>query len=128
MEKKHSVRFDFVFFNHFEDFNLRFLFHLLIGWLFPYDWAGLFLQPWRFIGNGKNMSPGGSFAVTRLNQCRNIMILDETAYSELCHYIPGKKLIIAPDFADLSLSENVPEQINEIKRRANGRIIVGLFG
>jgi glycosyltransferase involved in cell wall biosynthesis len=119
---------DLVFFDHLEDFILRPPFHRALWLLFQYPWAGLFLQPWRRLRNGKAGRQGNPFKALCLDSCRGVALLDETAYEELAEFISGERLHIIPDFTDASLPAEDPDAVRALKHRAKGRTIIGLFG
>lgn len=100
----------------------------LVDRLFPFRWSGIYFHPRAFRLNdpeGRRRWPTPT--VFRARQCRGIGVLDAgvaDALSTAC----GKPVIHVPDAADDAAPDRDDPVAGEIRRRAAGRVVVGLVG
>jgi len=105
-----------------------------IRYFMTYPWVGLYFATgiyrrdleisWRR-RNRKMMKSIGLF---KSRQCCGVGILDEGSYEELSKRIAGKPVVLVPDVTDEQLPDIAVDRVTEIRQKAGGRPIIGLFG
>ncbi|KPJ94587.1 MAG: hypothetical protein AMJ53_04945 [Gammaproteobacteria bacterium SG8_11] len=107
---------------------------LLIDWLFPYFWSGLYFHPthYRDVKNNgivrKKLFSLTSRLIAKSKWTTSVAVLDEGVLSKLHSSLPGKQVILFPDFADEIPCDDHCRLAREIGERANGRKVIGLLG
>ena len=127
----HQAKPDLVLFLKVDDLvkNKGLLNGKIIDHLFPFDWAGIYIHlrlPKKQKSNMVNRLLYRPFLFARSQNLKAIGILQEDAQEDLNMLVPSP-VVVLPDMTDESAP--VVNQLSEnIKRRANGRKIVGLVG
>jgi glycosyltransferase involved in cell wall biosynthesis len=133
---KNAVGFrpDFVFFNFSDSLNLSFPGNVLVDMFFTWKWGGLFVQPCRILNEKPRtiwsriyfaLNP---FSVFNARKCAMFAILNEMIFNEISKRVVKSKIRVFPDFADSRLPSKDSCRIAELRQKAGGRTIVGLFG
>ncbi|ABQ27934.1 glycosyltransferase family protein [Geotalea uraniireducens] len=113
---------DLVFFTYLDGYFAKHLKPWIVDAVFPYVWSGLYFAPERLrvptpVRDAPLFSSG----------CKSVALLDEGVKETLEREL-AKPVISFPDFADLSAPDMNYPVVGQIKERARGRKIVGLFG
>lgn len=99
--------------------------------IFPYTWSGLYFHPWylrtqlRFAG--LRQGPLANHSALRSRRCPAVAVLDE-GIAPLLQARLHKPVIVFPDIADDSEPDAAYAPAQAIRRRAQGRTVVGLLG
>jgi len=128
-EKKHGLKFDFVFFAWLDDYLCNYLHHRLVDFVFNYKWSGLYFHPWYL--NDANLSDRISVSsvdsVLRSQKCLTVAIHDEFNVQKLANRVK-KKVVLFPEIADSTPPEDNYALAKELIEKSSGRTIVGLIG
>jgi glycosyltransferase involved in cell wall biosynthesis len=125
---------DFVFFNFLDSLHLPFPGNIVVDAIFPYSWGGLYVQPCRVFDEADASLAArinwilNPFSVFNAQHCKMFALLNETIRDRIEKKISHSKIVTFPDFADGSLPLSELIKVKELRERAQGRIIVGLFG
>lgn len=93
--------------------------------VFPYDWSGRVIHPYWYFHDKHWRS---RIHVPRAERCRHLYFYDEVAAAE-AERVWSKPCETFPEYAVTETSEPRDSEITrELRRRAAGRRIVGLFG
>lgn len=123
---------DLVFFAWIDCYLAGYLPARFIDWLFPYSWSGLYFHP-RHLRSGKK-SRRGCFIVppeefiAQSKWAASIAVLDEGVIEALRAGLDGKQIFALPDFSDEIPPSGCSGLVDEIRKKANGRKIIGLLG
>lgn len=127
VEKKQQLKFDFVFFAWLDDYLCNYLHHNLVDFVFNYKWSGLFFHPWYLNHNLTTRVTFSSLdSVLLSKKCMSVAVHDEFNIETLFNRIK-KKVVLFPEIAD-STPPITYGLADEIKSKADGRVIVGLVG
>lgn len=126
---KTGCRPDIVFFCWLDDYlhDGSPLVRFVLPLVFPYRWSGLYFHPWHL---RMDDADGWSIAceeLLRSTNCATVALLDDGIADKLRNNI-GKPVIVFPDATDESLPASGALLAEQVKTRANGRKIIGLFG
>lgn len=92
--------------------------------LFPYDWSGRIIHPWWFY---EDDSWRTRLRIPRAARCKRMYFFDEAIAAEAEHAW-GIPCAGFPEYAVAAPSREDSAVVKEMKERAAGRRIVGLFG
>jgi hypothetical protein len=127
-EHQFDIKVDLVFFAWLDDHLANGLPHQLVDIVFPYRWSGLYFHPWYLYENvGKRISFSSIDSVLRSKNCVSVGIHDEFVREKLAERI-SKKVVLFPEIADSTPPDENFELAVELKKKANGRKVVGLVG
>lgn len=123
---------DLVFLNWLDHYLSYYLSGLMIDWVFPYAWSGLYFRPatyrfgQRFVPILKK--PLSHLSVAQSKRCQAITLLDEYEAEKLKADVDTTPIIAFPDFTDKTPPDLTYPLVAAIKEKAGNRTIVGLFG
>ncbi|MBL0742446.1 hypothetical protein [Chryseolinea lacunae] len=128
-EQKLKLKFDRVFLAWLDDYLANYLPPQAVDAVFPYSWSGLYFHPWYLFQDGlKNRATVSSIdSVLRARKCLSVAVHDEFLLPKLAERIQ-KRVIFFPEIADATPPRQDEPTAQEIRTRANGRIVVGLIG
>jgi glycosyltransferase involved in cell wall biosynthesis len=120
---------DLVFFNCLDSYFSRFLNSHLINGIFPYKWAGLYLQAELELlkQNSSRRNRLHAWEIAQSSQCHAVGFLDRETSKKFQSKI-NNPVITFPDIADETVPEFDYEAVKQIQEKADGRTIVGLVG
>ena len=127
-----GVRPDLVFFTWLDSYLGFCKNRHIIDLLFPYQWTGLYFQPW-YLRNYRQLSdiqgPPREYDVELIARgCRGVGILDEGVANLLCARVAPKPVVVFPDVADSSPPDRDYPLMHDIIRKAKGRRIISIIG
>lgn len=123
---------DLVFFAYLDDYLSYFQNHYLIDHIFPYDWSGLYFNPYQLRHNLKFLpfyrGPLDYDENLRSNHCKSIALLDEEVSAKLQDKLHGKPVVVFPDVTDESKPDRSYKLREQIITEAKGRKIITVLG
>jgi glycosyltransferase involved in cell wall biosynthesis len=134
LKERVGIGADFVFINFLDSLHLPFPGNMVIDTIFPCKWGGLYVQPCRILdGHPKSIFSKiyfslNPFSVFNASRCDIFAILNETVVDRISGKVKGEKVVTFPDFVDASLPAFETPVVEELRKKARGRTIVGLFG
>lgn len=102
---------------------------VLLPWVFPFRWTGLFFHPWhlRIAGGETRCESVAAESVLRARNCIGVAILDHGVAATLEQNVL-RPVVAFPDATDEGVAQYPPTCLAQIRERAKGRKIVGLLG
>lgn len=126
-----QLKIDLVFFNCIDILMGNYLPAVILDRIFTYRWSSLFLHPVPFRRNPEYLSSGASFrdidSIFLSKNCIAVTLHDEGlthAYQQRL----GKPVILLPEIADDTPVDPMHPVAQEIREKANGRIVTGMIG
>jgi hypothetical protein len=130
-EKEYQLKIDLVFFAWLDSYVGRFLHPFIINSVFPYKWSGLYFHPWfmRLNPEVSKLTPtlNNIDKILTSSNCINISVLDQGIVNSFSQRLNGKKVVLFPDFADVTPPDPFYPIALSIKEQAKGRIIIGMI-
>lgn len=97
--------------------------------VFPFRWTGIYFHPRVFrLADAGATRRRRSASVFRARRCGGVGVLDGGVIAALSEACAGKPVIHVPDVADDAAPDRDDPIAVEIRRRAAGRVVVGLVG
>jgi glycosyltransferase involved in cell wall biosynthesis len=115
-------------------YGTKWVFPSLADWLLPYPWTCVLLQATRILHNWtkdslwRRKSVVDRLTLLRTRHCCAVLTYNERIPSALSRALDGKPVFAIPDVTDLEKPDFDWPVAKEIKARARGRRIIGLFG
>lgn len=129
VEKKIHTKIDLAFFMWLDDYVINIAAaELVVDRIFHYPWTGIYFKPMdlaypeHFRSSLRNPN-----SIFHAKNCKAIGLLVETFQEQLSKRIP-KKVYHIPDFTDEANPDMDYPLTKEIKKRAQGRTIIGIVG
>jgi hypothetical protein len=131
VEKNYSIKIDLVFYAWLDNQFGRLLPSKLLDLVFPYKWSGLFFHPYHLrLSSGVLKKPAvwrDHDSILLSKNCMSVAIHDKEIVEDFSLRI-NKKVLLFPEIADSTPPDHEYEHYKGIKRKAKGRIIVGIIG
>jgi hypothetical protein len=129
IESVHNIRIDKVFLAWLDSYLANYLSHRVIDTILNRPWSGMYFHPWFLydpkLNDTSKMSSIDS--VFRSKFCSSIAIHDEFVSDKLS-LRTGKRVVIFPEAADSTPPAKDFPMADEIKKKSNGRMAIGLIG
>jgi Glycosyl transferases group 1 len=123
---------DLVFFAYLDDYLSYFQSHYLIDQIFPYNWSGLYFNPYQLRHNLRALpiyrGPLDYDENLRSKHCKSIAVLDEEVSTKLQDKLQGKPVVLFPDVTDESSPDRSYQLRERIVKEAKGRKIITVLG
>jgi glycosyltransferase involved in cell wall biosynthesis len=120
-----------VFFDWLDGYFSHYLTHHFIDLVFPYKWAGLYFRPGHLRYGERSLpvlkAPLAHYSLARSRNCHAIGVVDEWVVDKLQRGLKAP-VIPFPDFTDETAPDPNYELVNQIRKKAGGRKIIGLVG
>jgi hypothetical protein len=130
-EERKKISFDFVFFAWLDSFLYSNIPPLLLDFIFPYKWSGIYFHPLAFRFDWTSLSKcpyqWTQECLLRSTNCTGVAVLDEGVKNRLEKRI-HKNVYVFPDVTDESKPSNHFSLIKKIKQEAKGRPIITALG
>ncbi|NER33272.1 MAG: glycosyltransferase family 4 protein [Oscillatoria sp. SIO1A7] len=123
---------DLVFLAMLDNYLSKWISPSQISQIFPYQWSGLYLHPRHLrLANCQQSFPAGSWQPDNLlnsSLCQSVALLDEGVVEKLSQRIARKPIVVFPDITNEAEPDWEDYRVKELKEKAKGRKIIGLFG
>ncbi len=124
---------DMVFFAWLDSYLSGYVPAWLLDWRFPFAWSGLYFHPRHYRSQHRfplvaKYLPQPERLVARSGFACSLAILDEGIVNKLRIRLYKKPVFVFPDFADETPPCENYSLVDEIKKKAAGRRIIGLLG
>ena len=123
---------DLVFFAMLDYYLSKWISPSQISQIFPYQWSGLYFYPRHLrLATSQQGKVDGSWQPDNLlnsSLCQSVALLDEGVVEKLSQRIASKPIVVFPDITNEAEPDSEYYLVKELKEKAKGRKIIGLFG
>ena len=123
---------DLVFFAMLDNYLIKWISPSQISQIFPYQWSGLYFYPIHLrLDASQQVKVAGSWQPDNLlnsSLCQSVALLDEGVTEKLSQRIARKPIVVFPDITNEAEPDWEYYLVKELKEKAKGRKIIGLFG
>jgi len=123
---------DLVFFAMLDNYLSKWIPPSQISKNFPYQWSGLYICPKHLrLSQSQEVKFNDSWQSENLlnsSLCQSVALLDEGVVAKLSTRIAKKPIVVFPDITNEAEPDWEYHRVQELKAKAKGRKIIGLFG
>lgn len=123
---------DLVFFAMLDYYLSKWISPSQISKVFPYQWSGLYFNPTHLrvtkSQQGKDTDSWQPDNLLNSSLCQSVALLDEGVAGKLSQRIAKKPIVVFPDITNEAEPDWEYDRVKELKEKAKGRKIIGLFG
>jgi glycosyltransferase involved in cell wall biosynthesis len=126
--EKQGVKIDYAFFSYIDSLYIPGFPEWMMNRFFCIPWSCLCFRPPHQRQSLLKKIAADTYSILNSKNCTAIGLLEENLMDEKYRLLPLHKKFFFPDFCDVSVLDGASAFVDKIKKRANGRPVVGTIG